>query len=357
MLDLLAALDSFPRTCGSGFGSRGFLVTDTITKIKIEQKKKNMDATCVLSKSAKIVQNGTKSLQGDCCVVKVNNIAYATLKLLSINHGVSVFLAGAVDYNEQSNKCYFINGINVANNYVVIKMSSPRHDNLIKNEAHIYKLLHDEASHPFIVQLLAYTQCPKSGVTVLVLEHMDMDMFEYAGIRKASSWFSNGEVRIIFLEILSGLSHMHHKGVAHCDLSLENICLKKYSNGKYSIKLMDFGQSIVCHNGVDKHIRKEAKVIRIKPYYDAPELSDSNTEYVFPDKLDVWSLGIILYILLVGKFPWKIAPKSQDLIIELLNQKKDRIDSKGFDLLKGALALDPKERISLHSIADHCWCS
>ncbi len=312
-------------------------------------------AACIINKNVKLIKESDKTKEKDCYVIKSRNIAYATLKAINNNNGVTVYLAGVVDYNEQENKCYF-DDTKASNNFAVIKMTSSYRDDP-EREASIYQLLHEETPHPSIVQLLGgYLQCPNTGEKCIILECMDMDLLQYAEYRKLS-WFTIFEAQVIFKQIVTGLSHMHRKGVVHRDLGLENICIKKDNNNKNSIKLMDFGHSIVCNNGVDKHIRKHTKVIRIKPCYDAPELSDASVEFYCPDKCDVWSLGVILFILLVGEYPFTTAPKSQEIITESLHCLKDKnkVDSNALDLLNGMLSVDPKERLTLRTIAEHPW--
>ncbi len=320
-------------------------MTDSINNV--------VESSCRINKSAKLIKQSKKFSEENCYVIQIENISYATIKVISTNNGVTVFLAGVVEYNEEENKCYFDDS---KNNYAIIKMSSSYRDDP-EREARIYQLLHDESPHPFIVQLLGgCLQCPSTGEKCIILECMDMDLLQYADYRK-HSWFTAGEAQLIFKQIVSGVSHMHRKYIVHRDLGLENICIKKFNNTKYIVKLMDFGHSFFCHNGVDKYVKKQSRIIRIKPCYDAPELGDSNVEFYCPDKSDVWSLGVILYILLMGEYPWNKAPKSQEIITESLQriQGKNDVDKNVVDLLQGMLTVDPKQRINTQRIADHPW--
>lgn len=263
-----------------------------------------------------------------------------------------MFLSGVVDYNEKENRCYFDDN---KNNYAVIKMSSWHRDDP-EREARIYQLLHDESPHPLIVQILGgCSHCPSSGEKCIILECMDMDLLQYAGRRK--SWFTTEESQFIFKQIVLGVSHMHRKYIVHHDLGLENICIKKSNSTKYIVKLMDFGHSLFCRDGVDKYVQKQQQIIKIKPCYDAPELGDPNVEFYCPDKSDVWSLGVILVILLVGDYPWRDAPKSQEIIMGLLQriQENYKVEKDVLDLLQGMLHVDPKQRMNTQRIAEHHW--
>jgi serine/threonine protein kinase len=86
---------------------------------------------------------------------------------------------------------------------------------------------------------------------------------------------------------------LHHKGVSHRDIKLENIIIDK----KGVVKLIDFG--FCCSSTTDVLL----KVFCGTPSYMAPEIV-SKLEYYGPPT-DIWACGVLLYAMLCGAFPFK----------------------------------------------------
>jgi len=146
--------------------------------------------------------------------------------------------------------------------------------------------------------------------------------------------------------ILKGLKDIHSKGVIHRDLKLENIILNR-SYSYSELKIIDFGLS--------QRIGEENPIYSCcgTPGYIAPEvIKRKNKRRKYDEKCDIYSVGVILYILLCGKSPF---PGSGIKQVLRLN-RKNKIDFKpildkttDFDLLtilEQMLSKDPKERPS-----------
>ena len=91
---------------------------------------------------------------------------------------------------------------------------------------------------------------------------------------------------------------MHSKNIAHRDIKPENILIYNYSTtniDETSIKVSDFGTCNYLKN------KKSFSVKVGSPYYIAPEVLENN----YDEKCDVWSCGVIMYILLCGYPPFK----------------------------------------------------
>jgi serine/threonine protein kinase len=99
-----------------------------------------------------------------------------------------------------------------------------------------------------------------------------------------------------------------------------------------------------------------------KPNYIAPEVME-NTQYFHPQKSDIWSLGVILFIMLTGVPPVAVAYDLDDryrLICEggleaMLRQWGFHLSSEAVDLLYHILRPKPMERLTLNQIAEHPW--
>ena len=106
---------------------------------------------------------------------------------------------------------------------------------------------------------------------------------------------SEYEVALIMYQILLAVNHLHKMNIMHRDLKPENILVsKKEENGLYRIKLCDFGTSHLFKEG------KKEKTVKGSSYYIAPEVY--NQKYDF--KCDLWSCGVIMYVLLTKKIPF-----------------------------------------------------
>ena len=106
---------------------------------------------------------------------------------------------------------------------------------------------------------------------------------------------SEFQVACIIYQILLALNHIHKMKIMHRDLKPENILVaKREEDGLYRVKLCDFGTSHLFKDG-----EKEKNVMG-SSYYMAPEVL--NKKYNF--KCDLWSLGVVMYVLLTKKIPF-----------------------------------------------------
>ncbi len=106
---------------------------------------------------------------------------------------------------------------------------------------------------------------------------------------------SEVQAACIIYQLLLALNHIHKLKIMHRDLKLENILVaKKEEDGLYRIKLCDFGTSYLFKDG------QKEKMIAGSSYYIAPEVFQRNYDF----KCDLWSCGVIMYVLLTKKIPF-----------------------------------------------------
>ena len=102
------------------------------------------------------------------------------------------------------------------------------------------------------------------------------------------------EAKFLWRQVVAAIYYCHQRNVTHRDIKLENILLDET---KTIVKMIDFGFSTCI-----PHERK-VKIFCGTPSYMAPEIV-SKIEYSGPPA-DIWALGVLLYALLCGKFPFR----------------------------------------------------
>ena len=160
--------------------------------------------------------------------------------------------------------------------------------------------------------------------------------------------------RIIYC-ILSALKYMASKKIMHRDLKPDNMILKrKESLSKCTLKLVDFGLATVYD--IEEYLYKRCGT----PGFVAPEVinAPNNKNIHYTPKCDVFSAGVIFYILLTEKSPFdgssfrEILQKNKKCKINFAHPRLDP-KSMAFDLLKKMLEKDPLVRISAADTMEH----
>lgn len=112
--------------------------------------------------------------------------------------------------------------------------------------------------------------------------------------------FSEKQAAILMRKILSSVKHLHEHGICHRDLKPENFLFTDNTEDA-EIKLIDFGLSKRFGAIQESHPDEKMHTIVGTPYYVAPEVLKGNYDFA----CDVWSLGVILYIMLCGYPPFE----------------------------------------------------
>lgn len=163
--------------------------------------------------------------------------------------------------------------------------------------------------------------------------------------------------RTYFRQLVYGLEACHNNGVIHRDLKPQNLLL----DSKYNIKITDFGLSKIVLT--DKDAVMKTTYVGTKGY-QAPELLE-NKKYGL--ECDIFSIGVILFILLAGYPPFEQASVKDKWFKPLVSKKIEKFWKahhrspicqklpEAKDLLTKILTFDPKERITLAQIKQHKW--
>ena len=142
----------------------------------------------------------------------------------------------------------------------------------------------------------------------------------------------------------------HSHGVMHRDLKPENFLLLD-ADDEFSVKAIDFGLSVFFRPG------QVFREVVGSPYYIAPEVLEKR----YGPEADIWTAGVILYVLLTGVPPfWAdtqsgIYEKVLDGRIDFKSNRWPRISDSAKDLIKKMLCPYPSERLKAHEVLKHPW--
>lgn len=146
----------------------------------------------------------------------------------------------------------------------------------------------------------------------------------------------------LFAQIVDAIAYIHARKVIHRDIKPENILV----DSKFRPKICDFGWSSVLKNDSTR------KTFCGTYEYMAPEIFESAP---YTEKVDVWSLGILLYELLHGYSPFR-APTLLEIYKNILKRKikfADGISDQAIDLITKILRYKPEDRLSVQQILAH----
>lgn len=170
----------------------------------------------------------------------------------------------------------------------------------VKNEIQILKTLH----HPCIIKIFEYFEDDKR--LYIVLEKCNGgELFDM--ITEKTNLNENTSA-IICKQIFSAVAYMHENNIIHRDIKPENIMLEE-TEDYVNIKIIDFGTAIKSSG---------SRFVELvgSPFYIAPEVVDGN----YSIECDMWSCGVILYILLSGYPPFD-AKNSNDILKKIKQGK------------------------------------
>jgi calcium-dependent protein kinase len=202
------------------------------------------------------------------------------------------------------------------------------------------------ADHPHIVRLHDAYECEK--YVYLVMECMEGG--DLHGKVKERRHFSEEEACNALHQMLLALNYLHAHGVVHRDVKLENFVYAE--NDSSHLKLIDFGFSTAWNCQSVKKLSQPCGTHA----YCAPEVFRES----YTSQCDMWSLGVVGYILLSGCMPFSGSQHEQTLSIRtgsyaMSEGRWAAISPNAKDFIQSLLRVDPANRLTVKQALDHAW--
>ena len=215
-------------------------------------------------------------------------------------------------------------------------------EDLIINEINILMKL----DHPNIVKIFEF-YVSKSTYYLITEYCSEGSLYDFINNNKGP--FTEIQTSYIMHQLFSAVNYCHKMKVIHRDIKPENILINKNDNGFATIKLCDFGTSLRFNRG---DIQNE---IVGSIYYIAPEVLKKK----YDNKCDLWSCGVIMYILLTGCPPFA-GKDNQTIMKKILSGFYDTTRLKKrckacVDLISKLLVIDINARIRADAALNHKW--
>lgn len=200
--------------------------------------------------------------------------------------------------------------------------------------------------HPHVARLMQVYEA--DGKLSLVMECCSGgELFDRAVQKKQ---FPEQEAAQATWQMLLAVNYLHHEGVSHRDLKLENFLYD--APGSSFLKLIDFGFSKYCEKGEKMHEALGSL------HYIAPEVYKQNYS---GGSCDMWSLGVITYILLVGSMPFDSKSKRELVTLiktgdyEMNANRWSNVTEDGKDFVRSLLVVNPARRMTAQQALGHSW--
>ncbi|XP_044778212.1 serine/threonine-protein kinase D2 isoform X2 [Neomonachus schauinslandi] len=226
---------------------------------------------------------------------------------------------------------------------VIDKLRFPtKQESQLRNEVAILQSLR----HPGIVNLDCMFETPEK--VFVVMEKLHGDMLEMI-LSSEKGRLPERLTKFLITQILVALRHLHFKNIVHCDLKPENVLLAS-ADPFPQVKLCDFGFARIIG---EKSFRRS---VVGTPAYLAPEVLLNQG---YNRSLDMWSVGVIMYVSLSGTFPFN---EDEDIKDQIQNAAFmypacpwSRISSGAIDLINNLLQVKMRKRYSVDKSLSHPW--
>ena len=217
--------------------------------------------------------------------------------------------------------------------------------------------IHATLVHPHIVRL--FDSFESASHVYLVMERV-RGLTLHAYMRDKPS-FTEAETAVLVKQLLRATEHLHSHGIIHCDIKPQNLLLHKPrdgSSGRYhTVMLCDFG---TARRSRDARYFHRTGSVSLVPFstvtgtmgFVAPEVLRKRH---FDSAIDMWSIGVLLYEMLVGFAPFYPYSTCIDEDVDFPERYWGSIGAQARELVAGLLQRDPSKRWSAKAALAHPW--
>ncbi|KAK5681454.1 serine/threonine protein kinase [Elasticomyces elasticus] len=208
-------------------------------------------------------------------------------------------------------------------------------------------------SHPNVL-CLKDTFDEVDGVYLVLELAPEGELFNWIVLKQK---LTEAETRKVFIQLFQGVKYLHERNIVHRDIKPENILLL---DKDLNVKIADFGLA--------KIIGEESFTTTLcgTPSYVAPEILEQGNRRRYTRAVDVWSLGVVLYICLCGFPPFSDELYSPENPYTLSQQIKmgrfdypspywDSVQDPALELIDSMLTVDCEKRITIDECLEHPW--
>ncbi|KAL3942043.1 MAG: hypothetical protein SGBAC_003704 [Bacillariaceae sp.] len=178
-----------------------------------------------------------------------------------------------------------------------------------------------------------------------------------------SGAYSEADAARLIREVASALSFLHGSSIVHCDLKPENLMLSTENRNDSVVKIIDFGTAQVLDETANPMV--PSSDLGTTPAYCPPEVLEDPASMKQPS-MDIWAVGVILYIMLVGSHPFDVEGNAteEEISERVLNMKslpmKDspytaHLSDSAIDLLDKLLCWNEDKRFTADDMLQHPW--
>jgi hypothetical protein len=216
--------------------------------------------------------------------------------------------------------------------------------------------------HKNIIKLLSCEETPHHLVWVCeLMEGGDLHQYLVSrGPTAADARLADADAKMVFSQLVEGLSYAHMRRILHRDLKLENIFLR-HKGSLVDIKIGDFGLADVYVSTATQQTTFDGFGT---PYILPPEVFDATWTRAIGPEFDVWALGVCLYALLYGRVPFggptlhtrvSYAVTKQLIVAGHYVVDDTEVGPHAHDLVAKMLCPSPAQRVTVADIVAHPW--